>query len=87
MTPTRCARKWATSTRLIRSQQLHALPYLPPQKLKNIPEKIRIFLVHPNQVESPVQNTGQHRKLAIRVAVGVVLLLLAAWLTHLLLRR
>ncbi len=78
-------------TSLIYSQVKNQLnlkgTYLPPQKLKNIPEKIRIFLVHPNQVESPVQNTNQHRKLAIRVAVGVVLLLLAAWLTHLLLRR
>jgi adenylate cyclase len=78
-------------TSLIYSQVKNQLSlkgtYLPPQKLKNIPEKIRIFLVHPNQGETPVQNTGQHRKLAIRVAVGVVLLLAAAWLTHLLLRR
>lgn len=78
-------------TSLIYSQVKNQLSlkgtYLPPQKLKNIPEKIRIFLVHPNQGETPVQNTGQRRKLAIRVAVGVVLLLAAAWLTHLLLRR
>ena len=61
--------------------------YLPPQKLKNIPEKIRIFLVHPAQGESSAQASGRHSKLAIRMAVGVALLLLAAWLTHLLLRK
>lgn len=61
--------------------------YLPPQKLKNIPEKMRIFLVHPNKVESPADASARHKKLAIRVAVGVVLLLLAAWLAHLLFRR
>lgn len=61
--------------------------YLPPQKLKNIPEKMRIFLVHPNKAESPADASARHKKLAIRVAVGVVLLLLAAWLAHLLFRR
>jgi adenylate cyclase len=61
--------------------------YLPPQKLKNIPDKIRIFLVHPPQGESPAHASARHRRLAIRIAVGVVLLLAAAWLTHLLLRR
>ena len=61
--------------------------YLPPQKLKNIPEKIRIFLVHPVKGESPAEVSKRHKKLAIRIGVGVVLLLLAAWLTHLLLRR
>jgi adenylate cyclase len=61
--------------------------YLPPQKLKNIPEKIRVFLVHPAKKESPNEASEQHRKLAIRIAVGVVLLLLGAWLTHQLLSR
>ncbi len=61
--------------------------YLPPQKLKNIPEKIRIFLVHPVKIESAAETSSRHRKLAIRVAVGVVLFLLGAWLIHLLLRR
>jgi class 3 adenylate cyclase len=61
--------------------------YLPPQKLKNIPEKMRIFLVHPGRTESPLDASTDHKKLAIRVAVGVVLVLLLAWLGHLLLRR
>jgi adenylate cyclase len=61
--------------------------YLPPQKLKNIPEKIRIFLVHPVKVESASEASSRHRKLAIRVAVGVVLFLLGAWLIHLLVRK
>jgi len=61
--------------------------YLPPQKLKNIPDKIRIFLVHPAKGESPAEAVGQHKKLAVRVAVGAVLLLASAWLIHLLLRK
>jgi len=61
--------------------------YLPPQKLKNIPEKMRIFLVHPNKAESPSDAAAGYKKLAIRVFVGVALVLLAAWLAHLLLRR
>lgn len=61
--------------------------YLPPQKLKNIPEKIRIFLVHPVKIESASETSARHRKLAIRVAIGVVLFLAGAWLIHLLLRR
>ena len=61
--------------------------YLPPQKLKNIPEKIRIFLVHPVKIESASETSNRHRKLAIRVAVGVVLFLLGAWLLNLLLRK
>ena len=61
--------------------------YLPPQKLKNIPEKIRIFLVHPVKIESASETSSRHRKLAIRVAVGVVLFLLGAWLINLLLRK
>ena len=61
--------------------------YLPPQKLKNIPEKMRIFLVHPVKIESASEASSRHRKLAIRVAVGVVLFLLGAWLINLLLRK
>ncbi|MBI2812981.1 MAG: adenylate/guanylate cyclase domain-containing protein [Opitutae bacterium] len=61
--------------------------YLPPQKLKNIPEKIRIFLVHPQKVETAAEASTRHRQLAVRVAVGVVLFLLGAWLLSLLLRK
>ena len=61
--------------------------YLPPQKLKNIPDKIRIFLVHPPKGESPAHASGRHKKLAVQMAVGVALLLLTAWLVHLLIRK
>lgn len=61
--------------------------YLPPQKLKNIPEKVRIFLVHPAKGESPAEIKAHHRKLAIRISAGVLLLLLLAWLALRLLRH
>ena len=61
--------------------------YLPPQKLKNIPEKIRIFLVHPQTGGGSADSSSQNRRLAIRVAVGVVLFLLGAWLIHLLVSK
>lgn len=61
--------------------------YLAPVKLKNIPEKIRIFLVHPPKGDTPSDSSAQHRKLAIRISVGVVLFLLAGWLVSLLLRK
>lgn len=58
--------------------------YLAPVKLKNIPEKIRIFLVHPPKGESAHSSSQQYRKLAIRIGVGVGVLLLGAWLASLL---
>jgi adenylate cyclase len=61
--------------------------YLPPQKLKNIPEKMRIFLVHPSKTSSPLDISADHKKLAVRVAVVVVVLLLAGWFAHLLFKR
>lgn len=56
--------------------------YLPPQKLKNIPDKIRIFLVPPAKAESPADSSSKHRQLAIRVAIGAGTILLVAWLIH-----
>lgn len=61
--------------------------YLAPVKLKNIPEKIRIFLVHPPKGDSPSGSSAQHRKLAIRITVGVVLFLVGGWLVSLLMRK
>jgi adenylate cyclase len=78
-------------TSLIYSQVKNQLnlkgTYLPPQKLKNIPEKIRIFLVHPAKMQSPAGATAEHRKLAIRVGVIVLGVLVAGWLISLLLRK
>ncbi|MEI6105490.1 MAG: adenylate/guanylate cyclase domain-containing protein [Opitutae bacterium] len=61
--------------------------YLAPVKLKNIPEKIRIFLVHPPKGDSPSGSAKQHSKLAVRISVGVVLFLVAGWLVSLLMRK
>ena len=78
-------------TSLIYSQVKNQLnlkgTYLPPQKLKNIPEKIRIFLVHPAKGDSPAAATARHKKLAIRVAMGVAGLLLVVWLISFLTRK
>jgi len=78
-------------TSLIYSQVKNQLnlkgTYLPPQKLKNIPEKIRIFLVHPAKGESPAAATARHKKLAIRVGVIVAVVLVAGWLISLLTRK
>ena len=78
-------------TSLIYSQVKNQLnlkgTYLPPQKLKNIPEKIRIFLVHPAKGDSPAEATARHQKLAIRVAIGVVAFLFVGWLITLLFRK
>lgn len=53
--------------------------YLPPQKLKNIPEKIRIFLTDPVGPGAKAVAMRRHKRLAIKVAVGVVVALGAAW--------
>lgn len=55
--------------------------YLPPQKLKNIPEKMRIFLVEPVGGEPTSRTISRHRGLATKIVIGVVVvgLLLLAW--------
>lgn len=51
--------------------------YLPPQKLKNIPEKMRIFRVDPIGGKTTGQHIRQHQPFAVKAAVitGVVLVL------------
>ena len=62
--------------------------YLPPQKLKNIPEKIRIFLVEPAGGEPTGRTMRRHRSLAIKAAAGIGVLLVVVWLAyHFLLNR
>ncbi len=57
--------------------------YLPPQKLKNIPEKMRIFLVEPPGGEPTKRTIDRHKGLATRTiviaAVILVGLLAAYW--------
>lgn len=57
--------------------------YLPPQKLKNIPEKMRIFLVEPASGLPTKRTIDQHKGLATRTiviaAVVLVALLGAYW--------
>jgi adenylate cyclase len=60
--------------------------YLPPQKLKNIPEKIRIFLVEPAGGEPSSRAMRRHRTLVIRAAVIAGVLLVALWLAYRLLK-
>ncbi|MDB6113825.1 MAG: hypothetical protein JWQ83_1655 [Lacunisphaera sp.] len=54
--------------------------YLPPVKLKNIPEKIRIFLVEPPGGEPSKRAMQRRRKLVIKTAVGVGVVLVLVWL-------
>ncbi len=56
--------------------------YLPPQKLKNIPEKMRIFLVNPVGGEPTARALRRHRSLAVKIAAGVVVGLLVVWLAY-----
>jgi adenylate cyclase len=56
--------------------------YLPPQKLKNIPEKIRIFLVEPAGAETTSRTIRRHRALVTRTAVSVAVVLLGLWLAY-----
>jgi adenylate cyclase len=71
-------------TSLIYSQVKNQLDlqgiYLPPQKLKNIPEKIRIFLVQPAGADSSGWTIRRHRALVVKIVVSVVVLLLGGWL-------
>jgi adenylate cyclase len=59
--------------------------YLPPQKLKNIPEKIRIFLVEPPGGETASRAIRRHRALVTKTVVSAVvgvLMLLGLWLGY-----
>lgn len=56
--------------------------YLPPQKLKNIPEKMRIFLVNPVEGKPTGRTIREHRDLATKIAIGAVVVVLAGWLAY-----
>ncbi|HKB56588.1 MAG TPA: adenylate/guanylate cyclase domain-containing protein [Lacunisphaera sp.] len=59
--------------------------YLPPQKLKNIPEKMRIFLVEPAAGVTTGRAIRRHRALATKAVVNVVvavLVVLGLWLGY-----
>jgi adenylate cyclase len=56
--------------------------YLPPQKLKNIPEKMRIFLVDPVGGDAAGRAIRRHKPFATKVAVGSAVLLVVVILTY-----
>lgn len=56
--------------------------YLPPQKLKNIPEKMRIFLVEPVGGDVAGRAIRRHKPFATKVAVGAAMLLLVVILAY-----
>jgi class 3 adenylate cyclase len=56
--------------------------YLPPQKLKNIPEKMRIFLVEPVGGDVASRAIRRHKPLATKVTIGAVAVLVVAWLVY-----
>lgn len=56
--------------------------YLPPQKLKNIPEKMRIFLVDPVGGDATGRAIRRHKPFATKVAVGSAVLLVVVILTY-----
>ena len=56
--------------------------YLPPQKLKNIPEKMRIFLVQPIGGEPTRRTINRHKTLATKVATGALAGLVVIWLAY-----
>jgi adenylate cyclase len=61
--------------------------YLPPQKLKNIPEKMRIFLVEPVGAGATGRAIRRHKPFATKVAVGSALLLVLVIVVYYLARR
>ncbi len=56
--------------------------YLPPQKLKNIPEKMRIFLVDPVGGDAAGRAIRRHKPFATKVAIGAAVLLVVVILTY-----
>ena len=56
--------------------------YLPPQKLKNIPEKIRIFLVEPVGVDTTGRTIRRHKALVTKAVIGVAVVLVGIWLAY-----
>lgn len=56
--------------------------YLPPQKLKNIPEKMRIFLVDPVGGDAAGRAIRRHKPFAAKVAIGSAVLVVVVILTY-----
>lgn len=56
--------------------------YLPPQKLKNIPEKMRIFLVEPVGGDVAKRAIRRHKPFATKVAVGAAVVLVGLILAY-----
>jgi adenylate cyclase len=56
--------------------------YLPPQKLKNIPEKMRIFLVDPVGGDAAGRAIRRHKPFAMKVAIGSFAILVVVALTY-----
>lgn len=61
--------------------------YLPPQKLKNIPEKMRIFLVEPVGGDVTGRAIRRHKPFATKVALGASAVVVAAILAYYFLGR
>ena len=61
--------------------------YLPPQKLKNIPEKMRIFLVEPVGGDVTGRAIRRHKPFATKVALGAGVVVVAAFLAYYFLGR
>jgi len=56
--------------------------YLPPQKLKNIPEKMRIFLVEPLGGDVTGRAIRRHRPLAVKTIIGMAVVLVGLFLAY-----
>jgi len=56
--------------------------YLPPQKLKNIPEKMRIFLVEPVGGDVAGRAIRRHKPLAVKTVIGVAAVLVGLILVY-----
>lgn len=73
-------------TSLIYSQVKNQLDlkgvYLPPQKLKNIPEKIRIFLVKPAGDAASGFSMRKHKGMVINITIAAVVLIVGAWFAY-----
>ena len=61
--------------------------YLPPQKLKNIPEKMRIFLVEPVGGDVTGRAIRRHKPFATKVAIAAAAVVVAAILAYYFLGR
>ena len=56
--------------------------YLPPQKLKNIPEKMRIFRVDPIGGKTTSQTIREHKPFALKAAIGAAVVVVGLILAY-----